>query len=105
MIHGADDFMASKQQKLQIRFWSRLVMRRKGSPVDEDSPLDQSFLNAVKDHPESFELFVKSLREATYPDGAEPGDAHGILTPESLDDSKEWDSVTKLGTSATIISL
>eukprot|EP00438_Fugacium_kawagutii_P005985 Skav208861 [mRNA] locus=scaffold4276:71177:71437:+ [translate_table: standard] len=56
--------MASKQQ---IQFWGKL-MRKRGatrSPLDErGSP----FLNAVKEHPESFELFVEYLRAATYPD-------------------------------------
>lgn len=61
-VSWGDVFMASKQQ---IQFWGKLLRRKRGATK---SPLDESFLNAVKEYPESFELFVKYVRRATYPD-------------------------------------
>lgn len=49
--------MASKQE---IQFWRALLKRTDATDLD-------NFLTKVVENPESFEIFVKHVREATYP--------------------------------------
>lgn len=72
--------MASKQQ---IQFWNTFLKRKTGAKESLDD-----FLTTVMENPESFELFVKHVRAATYPDerdaAPEPDAGDRILGPGLL---------------------